>query len=66
MLYEWTGLHFLNRSDLHAHVMKRKLAPELSKYLEIAADEVDYGWKMDVPQTDGKYPDDSCITYVSF
>ncbi len=54
MLYEWTGLHFLNRSDLHAHVMKRKLAPELSKYLEIAAEEVDYGWKIDVPQPEGK------------
>ncbi|KAI1309821.1 cytochrome P450 [Xylaria venustula] len=52
MLYEWTGLHFLNRSDLHAHVMKRKLAPELSKYLEIAAEEVDYGWKIDVPQSE--------------
>ncbi|RWA03662.1 hypothetical protein EKO27_g11441 [Xylaria grammica] len=52
MLYEWTNLHFLNRSDLHAHVMKRKLAPELSKYLEIAADEVEYGWKIDVPQSD--------------
>ncbi len=53
MLYEWTDLHFLNRSDLHAHVMKRKLAPELSKYLEVASKEVNYGWSIDVPQPDG-------------
>lgn len=54
MLYEWTDLHFLNRSDLHAQVMKRKLAPELSKFLKIASKELDYGWNLDVPQTQGK------------
>lgn len=55
MLYEWTHLHFLNRSDLHAVVLKRKLAPQLSKYLGYAAQEVDYGWKIDVPQSDGEW-----------
>lgn len=54
MLYEWTDLHFLNRSDLHARVMKRKLAPELSRFLKIASKELDYGWNLDVPQTEGK------------
>ncbi|KAG8156340.1 hypothetical protein KVR01_013792 [Diaporthe batatas] len=50
MLYKWTDLHFLNRSDLHVQVMKRKLAPELSKFLKIASQELDYGWDLDVPQ----------------
>lgn len=54
MLYEWTDLYFLNRSDLHAQVMKRKLAPELSKFLKIASKELDYGWNIDVPKTEGK------------
>lgn len=54
MLYEWTDLYFLNRSDLHAHVMKRELAPRLSKYLELASKELDYGWNMDIPQSDGE------------
>jgi hypothetical protein len=55
MMYEWTDLHFLNRSDLHATVLKRKLAPELSKYLEIADLEIEYGWNIDTPQSDGKW-----------
>ncbi|KAM7197577.1 Cytochrome P450 [Rhypophila sp. PSN 637] len=52
MLYEWTDLHFLHRSDLHAHAMKRDPTPNLSKYLQIAAKEVDYGWYLDIPPCD--------------
>ncbi|KAM7190976.1 Cytochrome P450 [Naviculisporaceae sp. PSN 640] len=52
MLYEWTDLHFLNRSDLHAHVMKAELTPKLSKYLELASNEVEYGWNLDIPPCD--------------
>ncbi|KAM7222976.1 Cytochrome P450 [Rhypophila decipiens] len=51
MLYEWTDLHFLHRSDLHAHAMKRDLTPNLSKYLQLAAKEVDHGWN-DIPPCD--------------
>ncbi|POS70322.1 hypothetical protein DHEL01_v211284 [Diaporthe helianthi] len=47
-----SNLHFLNRSDLHAQVMKRKLTPELSKFLKIASKELDYGWNLDIPQTE--------------
>jgi hypothetical protein len=54
MLSKWTNLQFLFRSDLHAHVLKKKVATELSKYLEIAYDEIDYGWEIDIPQSDGK------------
>lgn len=36
--------------------MNRKLAggPELSKFLKVASEELDYGWELDVPQTNGK------------
>ncbi|KAI1330891.1 cytochrome P450 [Xylariaceae sp. FL0255] len=50
MLYEWTDLYFLKRSDLHTQVLKNKVAPELSNHLEKASDELDYGWQLDVPQ----------------
>ncbi|CAG9982017.1 unnamed protein product [Clonostachys byssicola] len=52
MLYEWTDLHFLHYSNLHVQVMKRELSPKLSKYLEWAAEEVNYAWHIDVPEAD--------------
>ncbi|KAI0479498.1 cytochrome P450 [Xylariaceae sp. FL0804] len=52
LLSEWTGLDFLNRSDLHAEVLRRKLTPNLSEYLRYASDELDYAWKVDLPQSD--------------
>jgi len=46
-------LGFLLDSHLHVDVIKKKLNPELYAYVEKAKEEMDYGWKLDVPHTDG-------------
>ncbi|KAI5868695.1 cytochrome P450 [Durotheca rogersii] len=52
MMPKWTGLEFMVRSHLHVDVLKRKLTPELGRYLEAARSELEYGWEVDVPRPD--------------
>ena len=40
-------------STLHIECLKRKLIPELYKYVDMAGNEVQKGWKDDVPHTSG-------------
>ena len=42
-------------SELHVHVLNSKLNPEISKYLESAYSELQYGWEKDMPHSDGEY-----------
>lgn len=41
-------------SDLHFRVLQNKLTAELPKYLEMAKDEADFGWKLDIPHHKGR------------
>lgn len=50
---KWTGVSFLMHSNLHANVLKQKLIPELWKWVDKAADEMAYGWSLDIPEANG-------------
>ena len=52
-------------SDLHVHVLNAKLNPELSKYVEIAHTELDYGWDIDVPKPDSKHSLSLSLSYTA-
>lgn len=52
---KWTWTAVMMNSDLHVHVLNAKLNPELSKYVEIAHTELDYGWDIDVPKPNSKH-----------
>jgi hypothetical protein len=40
-------------STVHFRVLLQKVNPSLSKYLDIAHDELNYGWQIDMPQPEG-------------
>lgn len=43
-------------SDLHVKVLNSKLNPDLSNYINIAGEEMQYGWGIDVPRPESKPP----------
>ncbi|KAL5114030.1 hypothetical protein ACEQ8H_008086 [Pleosporales sp. CAS-2024a] len=45
----WPWASVIRDSDLHVTVLTRKLNPDLSKYLDMAYEEFNYGWKFDMP-----------------
>ena len=47
-------MQFLVHSSLHLEVLKKKLVPELYKFVDRAKEELEFGWEKDVPQTEGK------------
>ena len=51
---EWTGVSFLMHSNLHVNVLKQKLIPELWKWVDKAADELAYGWPIEIAEANGK------------
>ncbi|KAJ5101066.1 hypothetical protein N7456_007118 [Penicillium angulare] len=48
----YTSMQFLFHSNLHLDVLKKKLTPELYKYVDKARRELAFGWKKDLPQAD--------------
>ncbi|KAI4597404.1 hypothetical protein KJ359_004510 [Pestalotiopsis sp. 9143b] len=46
----WPWASAIRDSDLHVHVLSRKLNPDLPRYVQLAYDEFEYGWDKDVPQ----------------
>ncbi|POS72957.1 hypothetical protein DHEL01_v208647 [Diaporthe helianthi] len=46
----WTWTSVMMDSDLHVKVLNSKLNPDLSNYINIASEEMQYGWGMDVPR----------------
>ncbi|KAK8036504.1 hypothetical protein PG991_001641 [Apiospora marii] len=48
----WPWASVISDSDLHVTVLTRKLNPDLPRYVELAREELDYGWDKDVPQPD--------------
>ncbi|KAF1994165.1 cytochrome P450 [Amniculicola lignicola CBS 123094] len=50
LVCDYTYTNIMIESDLHFRVIQNKLAPELSKYLDIAKTELEYGWAIDIPQ----------------
>ncbi|KXX73114.1 Ent-kaurene oxidase [Madurella mycetomatis] len=49
---KWTSIDFLHHSNLHIDVLKKKMQPELYKYVDMAKEEMEYGWNIELPQTD--------------
>lgn len=45
----------MTESNLHFRVIQNKLTAELPKYLDIAKEELDYGWNIEVPHSQGTY-----------
>ncbi|KHN93731.1 Cytochrome P450 [Metarhizium album ARSEF 1941] len=46
----WPWASVIRDSDLHVAVLTRKLNPEVSKYADLAHEELEYGWQVDVPK----------------
>jgi hypothetical protein len=53
MVPQWTYSELLMQSNVHFRVLLQKVNPSLSKYLDIAHAELDYGWPIDMPQPEG-------------
>ncbi|KAF2191565.1 cytochrome P450 [Zopfia rhizophila CBS 207.26] len=51
---KWTYTTLMIESNLHIRVLQNKLTAELTKYLDIAKTELEYGWPLDIPQPEGK------------
>ncbi|KAI0161016.1 cytochrome P450 [Hypoxylon sp. FL1284] len=49
----WTRTQIMIDTNLHVRVLNQKLTPELSKYVDLAKKELDFGWQSDVPRADG-------------
>ncbi|KAK5988323.1 Cytochrome P450 monooxygenase ATR4 [Cladobotryum mycophilum] len=49
---KWTSMEFVLRSRLHVDVIRKKMTPELFKYVDMAYEELAYGWGIDVPIAD--------------
>jgi len=45
----WPWASVIRDSDLHVTVLTRKLNPEVSRYIDMAYEEFEYGWKLDMP-----------------
>lgn len=50
---KWMSIDFLLHSNLHIDVLKKKMQPELYKYVDMAKEEMEYAWKLEIPQPDG-------------
>ncbi|KAK5997949.1 Cytochrome P450 monooxygenase ATR4 [Cladobotryum mycophilum] len=48
----WMSLDVLLHSPLHIDAVKKKLTPELYKFVDRAKEELAYGWHHDLPHTD--------------
>lgn len=48
-------------SDLHVNVLNSKLNPDLSNYINIASEEMEYGWGIDVPRPEREPPYPNCV-----
>jgi hypothetical protein len=55
MIPRWTYSELLVRSSVHFRVLLREVTPSLSKYLDIAHDELQYGWQLDMPKHTSQY-----------
>lgn len=53
MVPKWTYSEFMMKSDLQFRVLLQRVNPSLYKYLDIAQEEMDYGWSVDMPQSQG-------------
>jgi hypothetical protein len=53
MVPKWTYSEFMTQSDLQFRVLLQKVNPSLSKYLDLAQNELDYSWSIDMPQPQG-------------
>ncbi|KAI2637164.1 cytochrome P450 [Hypomontagnella submonticulosa] len=49
--HKWTHTTIMTESNLHFRVIQNKLTAELPKYLDIAKEELDYGWNIEVPHS---------------
>ncbi|KAI0531543.1 cytochrome P450 [Xylaria digitata] len=49
--HKWTETTVLTESRLHFRVLQTKLGGELSKYLDIIKDELDYAWELHMPNS---------------
>ncbi|KAI1470984.1 cytochrome P450 [Daldinia caldariorum] len=52
LVHRWTHTTLMMESDLHFRVLQNKLTAELPKYLDMAIEEAEYGWALDVPQSE--------------
>ncbi|KAH4007251.1 hypothetical protein HBI81_039170 [Parastagonospora nodorum] len=50
MVPKWTYSEFMTQSDLQFRVLLQKVNPSLSKYLDVAQNELDHAWPIDMPQ----------------
>ncbi|KAF1962419.1 cytochrome P450 [Byssothecium circinans] len=48
----WPWANVIRDSDLHFTVLTRKLNPDVAKYIDMAYEEFEYGWSLDVPNPD--------------
>ncbi|KAI1213723.1 cytochrome P450 [Annulohypoxylon truncatum] len=49
--HKWTHTTIMTESNLHFRVIQNKLIPELPKYLDIAKEELDYAWEIEIPHS---------------
>jgi hypothetical protein len=50
---KWTYSELMMQSDVHFRVLLQKVNPSLSRYLDVAYDELKHGWAIDMPQPEG-------------
>ncbi|KAI0889376.1 cytochrome P450, partial [Annulohypoxylon maeteangense] len=46
----WSWASVIRDSDLHVTVLTKKLNPDVAKYVDMANEELEYGWHIDVPK----------------
>lgn len=45
----WPFANVIRDSDLHFTVLTKKLTPDVAKYVQMAYEEFEYGWSLDIP-----------------